>query len=95
MGATVPDRTTTLDIAFDAFGLDGGDYETAIRILTNIPEQPEVVVPVALHVDAAADIALIPGTYDFGNAFVGQSIDGAVEVRNYGTVPLTVSSIVS
>lgn len=47
-----------LDVTFDAVGLMGGDYEANIVIESNDPDEGTVLVPVALHVTGAPDIAI-------------------------------------
>lgn len=49
-GTIAAGGTLSLDVTFDATGLDSAMYESSIRIATNVPTQPEVLVPATLHV---------------------------------------------
>jgi hypothetical protein len=46
-------------LRLDAAGLAAGDYEAAVVVESNDPDEAEVRVPVQLHVTGAADIALL------------------------------------
>ncbi len=85
--------STNLDVAFDATGLMGGTYDGMIRIISNDPDEGEVVIPVQLVVTGAPDIAVEPLSFDFGGLFLGASASTTVMIRNIGTDVLNVSSI--
>ncbi|MBI3449035.1 MAG: S8 family serine peptidase, partial [Acidobacteria bacterium] len=79
-------------VAFDAAGLNGGDYDAEVVVESNDPDEPEVVVPAHLHVTGAPDIA-VSGRLDFGALFVGASRKLNLTVSNEGTDVLTVSRV--
>ncbi len=93
---TVPfGQSVDVHVTFDATGLLGGDYDDEIRILSNDPDEPEVIVPAHLHVTGAPDIAVSPDTLDFGEVFVGFPDSLPLVIRNVGTDLLTVTNITS
>ncbi len=50
--------TVGVALRFDAAGLPGGDYDAAVVVESNDPDDGEVRVPVRLHVTGAPDIAV-------------------------------------
>jgi hypothetical protein len=57
-GTVAAGESALLTLTFDAAGLLGGDYATAVRITSNDPDEPEVTVPAQLHVTGVPDIVL-------------------------------------
>ncbi|HKW14683.1 MAG TPA: choice-of-anchor D domain-containing protein, partial [Candidatus Krumholzibacteria bacterium] len=85
--------TTKIDLALDASAVRPGDYNANVRIHSNDPVTPDVVIPVHLHVNDGADIKFASGPVDFGESFVGASAADTVIVSNAGTLPLNVTSM--
>ncbi len=94
-GSGVVPAGTSLNLAvtFEASGLLGGDYDTNLVVTSNDLDEPEVVVPVHLHVTGVPDIAVSPADLDYGQVYVGTRTPRALRVSNVGTDVLTVSSI--
>jgi hypothetical protein len=88
---------TSMDIAatFDAHGLYGGEYNADLVIANNDPINSEVRVAAHLHVAGAPDIAVSPTSLDYGEVFLGVTVNRSVVVKNEGTDLLTVSNIVA
>jgi subtilisin family serine protease len=84
-----------LSVDFDATGLLGGYYDANIVIASNDPDEPEVTIPVELHVIGAPDIAVDPTSLDFGSIFTGTTKDLTFLVSNPGTDQVEVTDIVS
>jgi subtilisin family serine protease len=84
-----------LDIpaTLNAAHLFGGNYAATLRITNNDPFNPVVVVPVAMHVTGAPDMAVSKLLMDYGPQFIGAAIKDTLVVSNEGTDQLTVSSI--
>ncbi|HEX6851651.1 MAG TPA: choice-of-anchor D domain-containing protein [Candidatus Polarisedimenticolaceae bacterium] len=57
-GSVPAGQTQTVDVGFDANGLDGGDYTARLEIASNDPDEPVVAVPMTLHVTGVPDILL-------------------------------------
>ena len=57
-GVVPPDGSAQVPISVDAFALPGGDYRADVAVLSNDPDEPEVLVPANLHVTDAPDIDL-------------------------------------
>ena len=91
---TVPAGSSlNVPVTFVATGLIGGDYEAAIVVASNDPDEPEVSVPAHLHVTGAPDVDVTPTSLDFGPVFVGDSAIRTVTVTNDGTDALTVAGL--
>jgi hypothetical protein len=93
-GVVSAGATSTVGVAFDATGLVGG-YEARVVVAGNDPITPEIVLPVALHVAVAPDIALSNFVLNYAPAFVGVAASDTLMVSNLGTDGLTVTSIAS
>jgi subtilisin family serine protease len=94
-GALAPGTSLDIAVRFDAAGVQGGDYDANVRVASNDPVTPEVVVPAHLHVTGAPDIAFADTALDFGNVFIGTTAQDTLIVSNTGTDYLFVSSITS
>ena len=94
-GIVIPSSSVDININFDATGLAGGDYEANIIISSNDPINPEVSVPVNLHVTSAPDISVSDDTLNYGQMFIGASLTKNLVVYNSGYELLTVSNISS
>ena len=92
-GTVPPGGSVGLAVTFDAAGLNGGDYDAAVLLASNDPDELEVRVPARLHVTGAPDIELSDTAFDFGRLFVGQSATRTLTVSNVGTDLLSVSGI--
>ncbi|UCH63417.1 MAG: M6 family metalloprotease domain-containing protein [Fidelibacterota bacterium] len=84
-----------IEVAFNATGLNGGDYDADIVVAGNDPVTPEIRVPAHLSVTGTPDITVSNDTLDYGAVFIGGSDSLTLTVSNSGTDLLTVSSIVS
>ncbi|MCI0452828.1 MAG: S8 family serine peptidase, partial [Candidatus Latescibacteria bacterium] len=86
---------TSLDVAvtFDAAAMPGGEFDASLRITSNDPFTPEVVVPLHARVAQAPDIAISEAQLDFGAAFAGTTTHDTLFVSNTGTDYLVVSAI--
>ena len=82
-----------VSIGFDAAGLVGGSYDANLRLLSNDPLTPEVVVPVRLNAIGAPDIEVSADAIDFGSLFVGATRQMTLTVSNVGTEVLIVDSV--
>ncbi|MGH7725877.1 MAG: choice-of-anchor D domain-containing protein [Candidatus Eiseniibacteriota bacterium] len=92
-GSVAAGGALDLAVNFDAAGLNGGDYESHLAILSNDPDESRVDVTAQLHVTGAPDISVEPDSLDFGHPFVGVALYDTVDVRNAGTDLLIVSGV--
>ena len=94
-GSVAPAAAMNIGVRLDAAGQFGGDYFANVRVASNDPVTPEVVVPAHMHVTGAPDIALSESALDYGAQFIGATIEDTLTVSNPGTDVLTVSAITS
>lgn len=94
-GSVPREQSTDIQVTFDATGLTAGDHLANVRIVSNDPATPEVIVPVQLHVNNAGDIALPAGPVDIGDCFLGVSAADTFVVTNRGTTALSVNGILT
>jgi len=91
--ATVPaGETFDFDVVFDATDRDGGDYNGAVVLDTNIGQYQ---APATLHVIGVPVADIVPDSYDYGTKYVGYSHLTNFRVINTGTDVLNVSDVVS
>jgi hypothetical protein len=94
-GTVPPGSSVDLTTTFDATGLFGGDYNAAINISSNDPDEGVATVAAHMHVTGTPDIACSPEEMDCGTVYVGLSTDDVMTVTNEGTDLLTVTNIAS
>jgi subtilisin family serine protease len=94
-GTVTPGSSQVVSAHFDATGLFGGLYQANVQLTTNDPLAPEVIVPAALQVTGAPNLALEPSAIDFGLVYVGYPALRQFEIHNSGTDVLTISDIPS
>jgi subtilisin family serine protease len=82
-----------LNVHLNAAGLYGGDYEGAVNIVSNDPDEEVFDVPAYLHVTGAPDIDVDPLALDFGPVYISLTETLPVTVCNVGTDLLEVTSI--
>ncbi len=82
-----------LNVLFNATELFGGDYNGAINIISNDPDEGLVQVPAFLHVTGAPDIDVEPLALDFGPLYISLSETLQVTVANIGTDLLELTSL--
>lgn len=83
----------SIDVTFDASDLFGGTYQGTIHVGSNDPVQPQIEIPVTLHVTGAPNISVERGLIDFGELYVNQIKEDSLLIENTGTDMLTISSI--
>ncbi len=92
-GKVAPEASLDIAVRFDATGVGSGEYDARVRVASNDPKTPEVIIPVRATVTGAADIAVSPLALDFGTVFTGTSAQDTVMVSNTGTEFLLVNSL--
>ena len=65
-GTTVPGGSVPVDVTFDSTGLADGTYTADLCIESNDPDEPYVIVPLTLIVQALADIEVSVTALDVG-----------------------------
>ncbi len=92
---TVPvGGTTVVDITLDADLIDAGSYLDSVIILTNIPGNPSVAVPLVISIQGSAQLtADLQGCLDLGAIFTTTSSTDSIYISNTGCAPLQISSI--
>ena len=94
-GSVDPGASVDVLVTFDAFRLLGGSYDRNIVVSSNDTNNPEVTVRAHLNVTGAPDIHVSQDILEYGTTFVGYPKTLDLLVTNFGTDPLTVSSILS
>ena len=94
-GRVVPGQTQDVTVAFNAKELAAGYYYVNIGVNSNDPAQSLKEIPTELYVTGTPKIAVVPDSMAIDSAYIGFSKTDTLEVRNLGSVPLLVSSIVS
>ncbi|HHE47035.1 MAG TPA: DUF1573 domain-containing protein, partial [Bacteroidetes bacterium] len=105
-GRVSPGNREELTLTLDAAYLIEGDYEADVHVLSNDPDDPDVVIDVAMFVDGEPDIRLVwdddfgyPDIVDwndngiFPDIFADQPYDIEITVRNIGTAVLNIDDI--
>lgn len=92
-GVVPPGASVEVGARFDASGLNGGDYHANLRVLSNDPATPEVVVPAHLRVTGIPDAAVSESLLDYGAVFIGGVAKRTLSVSNVGTDALAVNDI--
>jgi hypothetical protein len=91
-----PGEPVTVTVDFDAFRRAGGTYTTSIQFLTEVPTAYVAAeVPVTVTVTDAPDLDLDKTKIDFGDQFIRYGAIKPVTITNNGTLPLTISSVIS
>jgi parallel beta-helix repeat protein len=91
-GTVYPDSTEDITVYFDAAGLFEGEYTKYIIITSNDPDEPEVIVPVTLHV-IEPNIYVEEDSLNFGIVLTDTSKVDTFTIFNIGTDTLFVSDI--
>jgi subtilisin family serine protease len=92
-GTVLPGLSLDVAIRFDAAGVAGGEYDANVRVASNDPFTPELVVPARVRVTGAPDIVVSKTTLDFGAVYVGAASQDTVVISNAGTEFLFVSAV--
>ncbi|HDR04508.1 MAG TPA: choice-of-anchor D domain-containing protein, partial [Candidatus Marinimicrobia bacterium] len=85
--------SSEISITLDATGMMGGNYAEALQILTNDPDNSEVLLPLGIDVTGAADITISPTSKDFGNVYLGDTEETLITIKNIGTDTLHITNI--
>ena len=91
-GTLPPGGKQTLEVAFNAAGLNGGLYSAQVVVNSNAPERPAVAVSAQMHVTGIARIALSASSLSFGQRFVSAATSETLSVSNSGTDILRVTA---
>ncbi len=86
--AEVPVRVNTI-------GLNSGAYSAVLRLISNDPVTPTILLPLAATVSGEPTILSTSSTVDFKTLYVGYPVDSLVIIRNTGLTPLVVNQIES
>ncbi|MDP8239404.1 MAG: T9SS type A sorting domain-containing protein [Candidatus Hatepunaea meridiana] len=103
-GVIEPDESIDVNVIIDATGLFEGVYETDLHILSNDPENDDVVVRIRMHVTGIPVIDVTwseeigyPDRIDWNEAYIdlftGEAYQIPVTIQNVGTAPLIVGGI--
>ena len=89
----IPGSFLDLVVTIDADGLNGGDYFADLVFISNDPVEPQVKVPIHLHVTGVPDIVVSPDSIDFGPSIIGTSTRDSLVFENIGSDLLTIFGI--
>src|SRR5699024_7788131 len=82
-GTLTPGQSETVSVSFYSNGMQEGSYESALCVTTNDPEQPFILLPVALNVVNLPAASVAPGALDFQLEY-GQTDSKDVVIGNSG-----------
>lgn len=91
-GTVTPGNQSTIQVTFNARGLNEGTYEGTLEVKSARPPITKAV-PVTLSVRGAPDIELSRTSFDCGAVYLGIRRGNQVFIRNKGTAALVVSSV--
>ena len=92
---TIPAGTSEeIEIKFDAIDLDRGDYFAQLKITSNDPIRPEIIIPAHLHVTEIPVLSLSKDTLDFGRVLTGSTDTMNLVVKNTGKDLLVIDSLI-
>jgi len=105
-GVLQPDEDMDVIVMLDAAGLYTGEYEADLHVLSNDPEDPDVVVGILINCQGAPDMVAewdedfgFPDVIDWNLAyedlFTGGPYTIPVTVSNEGTEPLLIEDFIS
>jgi len=90
---TIPAGSSmNITMKFNAAGLIGGEYNADIKITSNDPVNPELIVPAHLSVTDAPAIYTETSSINFGEVFLGVTDTFNLEVKNIGSQDLLIFS---
>ncbi|MBB5040468.1 Ig-like domain-containing protein [Prosthecobacter dejongeii] len=84
-----------ISLQFMTEQMAAGVYQSEIRIRTNDPHRPEVVVPVTLKVSSQSVLQAVPAEQNLGEIVQGNLASAPFELRNVGNLPLEIRTITS
>ncbi len=87
--------TETFNVNFNATGRFGGLLTGNVVLSTNIPTQPQVLLPAELTVIGAPEATVYPASYDYGTVYSGYPHLTNFQVVNIGTDVLNVTGVIS
>ncbi|MBC8128135.1 MAG: choice-of-anchor D domain-containing protein, partial [Gloeobacteraceae cyanobacterium ES-bin-144] len=92
-GITGINASAPLSFAFDSTGLVTGSYFAEAVVTTDDPAQPEIRIPLTLHVTNSGEITSSHSSLDFLPTIVGATTERSFTVRNVGLSPLTLTAL--
>lgn len=94
-GTLNPGETIDISVEISSDSLMSGNYEDAVIIHSNDPLNPEIDVPVYLHVNGIAEITSNYDSVYYGQVFITDTVPISLEITNIGTDSLAIDSITS
>ncbi len=82
-----------VNVEIQTSGLAADNYFRYLHMGTSNPFEPQIYLPVFLHVNGEAEISTEPGQLDFGNTYIGYSKCRELEILNTGTDSLHIKDI--
>jgi len=86
-----PGETNEVDIIIDAAGFGEGTYTAKIQLW--YWGEIKIEVPVTMTVTDATDIFTSRNKLNYGEQYISNSYDSAIQIRNDGVLPLSIISI--
>ncbi|MCX6270151.1 MAG: choice-of-anchor D domain-containing protein [Bacteroidetes bacterium] len=92
-GIVNPGETTNVDIVFYSTKINTGTYLFPIRVLTNDPLNPTVIIPSTLILNGYPILTMTETTHDFGSIFENAVRVDTIWVYNQGCDTLVIQNI--
>ena len=92
-GAIPPGGEVSVSVTADSTGFLAGEFPGSVVVTSNDPDEPELLLPVTLTVNAEIVLEVSPQAISFPDTFVGLTSNQVVEVSNEGNAPLIIAGI--
>lgn len=92
-GSTVAGGTSPLTYSINAAGMLPGTYQATIKVGTNSPAQPSILIPVTLVVPAESSLLLSKSSITFAETKAGVPLSTTFTITHKGTVPVTLAAL--
>lgn len=92
-GSVPAGSTSILNLKFSALNSFEGDYQAELRLLTNDPEQSQVIIPIHMQVTGQPTYGSAQEDLDFASSYLGYPKTLNLEIENNGSAELVISQI--
>jgi hypothetical protein len=94
-GTLAPGASAPISLTVDPAGLTAGRWTGLVNIATDDPAHAVLPISVTADIEGCRSLVVEPGTYDFGNRFVGAVARTDLTLRNACNDTVTVSAVSS
>ncbi|TDU63126.1 uncharacterized protein DUF1573 [Prosthecobacter fusiformis] len=84
-GVLAAGEETTVSLGMDARTVWPGQHDANLELSSNIPGEPDIMVPVTFEVIKMPDIQVNQPSFDFGQAIIGTTVTREMVITNAGS----------